>query len=103
MRYLGTASTTTGSHQRQTTFWATPNKSPLSDNTGSSRFVMIPLGDDKLPVDRVAAAKDSIWARAYAEFRNGIQYWSTDEEMGAIPVRNSDFDLMDPWSDLLGE
>ena len=64
---------------------------------------MIPLGDDKLPVDRVAAAKDSIWARAYAEFRNGIQYWSTDEEMGAIPVRNSDFDLMDPWSDLLGE
>ena len=40
-----------------------------SDITGSSRFVMIPLGDDKLPVARVAAAIDSIWARVYAEFR----------------------------------
>ena len=89
--------------QRRSTFWATTNKSPLSDNTGSSRFVMIPLGDDKLPVARVAAARDSIWARAYAEFRNGFQYWSTDEEMDAILARNSDFDLIDPWSDLLGE
>ena len=89
--------------QRRSTFWATTNKSPLSDNTGSSRFVMIPLGDDKLPVARVAAARDSIWVRAYAEFRNGFQYWSTDEEMDAILARNSDFDLIDPWSDLLGE
>ena len=64
---------------------------------------MIPLGDDRLPVGRVAAARDSIWARAYAEFRNGFQYWSTDEEMDAILARNSDFDLIDPWSDLLGE
>ena len=89
--------------QRRSVFWATTNKSPLTDNTGSTRFVMIPLGDDKLPVARVAAARDSIWARAYSEFRNGFQYWSTEKEMDAILARNSDFDLIDPWSDLIGD
>ena len=31
-------------------FFAKTNKSPLKDNTGSTRFVMIPVGDEKLPV-----------------------------------------------------
>ena len=82
---------------------AVPQLVWVNVKTGGSRFVMIPLGDAKLPVDRVAAARDSIWARAYAEFRNGFQYWSTDEEMDAILARNSDFDLIDPWSELLWE
>ncbi len=89
--------------QRRSVFWATTNKSPLTDNTGSTRFVMIQLGDDKLPVSRVLGARDAIWARAYAEFRSGLQYWSTDEEMDAILKRNADYDLVDPWSEILGD
>ena len=29
--------------------------------------------------------------------------WSTEKEMDAILARNSDFDLIDPWSDLIGD
>ncbi|MDC0260767.1 bifunctional DNA primase/polymerase [Synechococcus sp. AH-551-N17] len=89
--------------QRRSTFWATTNKSPLTDNTGSSRFVMIPLGSDKLPVSRVKAARDAIWARALREYRNGYRHWSTDEEMDEILARNSDYDLVDPWLEPLRE
>ena len=49
---------------RGSVFFATTNKSPLTDNTGSTRFVMIPAGDEKLPVQRIDEARDSIWARA---------------------------------------
>ena len=84
-------------------FFATTNKSPLTDNTGSTRFVMIPVGDEKLPVQRIAEARDAIWARALREFQNGLQTWSTDEEMDRILTRNSDYDLVDPWSDLIGD
>ena len=49
---------------RRSVFFATTNKSPLTDNTGSTRFVMIPAGDEKLPVQRIDEARDAIWARA---------------------------------------
>ena len=88
---------------RRSVFFATTNKSPLTDNTGSTRFVMIPVGDEKLPVQRIAEARDAIWARALREFQNGLQTWSTDEEMDRILTRNSDYDLVDPWSDLIGD
>ena len=64
---------------------------------------MIPVGDEKLPVQRIAEARDAIWARALREFQNGLQTWSTDEEMDRILTRNSDYDLVDPWSDLIGD
>ena len=64
---------------------------------------MIPVGDEKLPVQRIAEARDAIWARALREFQNGLQMWSTDEEMDRILTRNSDYDLVDPWSDLIGD
>ncbi len=86
---------------RRSVFWATTNKSPLTDNTGSTRFVMIPVGDEKLPVSRVAEARDAIWARALREYRRGFRYWSTDTEMDAILARNADYDLVDPWLDIL--
>ena len=87
---------------RRSVFWATTNKSPLSDSSGSTRFVMIPLGSTKLPIERVWQHRDSIWKRAYQEYRNHTQWYSTEEEMAEIISRNGDYDLVDPWSEPIG-
>ena len=86
---------------RRSVFWATSNKSPLTDNTGSTRFVLIPLSEQKLPLQRVADHRDAIWCRAYWEARNNFQSYSTEGEFHQIVLRNSDFNLEDPWSELL--
>ena len=85
--------------ERRCGFIATTNGSPLTDGTGSTRFVMIPLPDQMLPRERVALARDAIWARALREYRRGFQWWSTEAEMDAILARNAGFELLDPWTD----
>ena len=75
----------------------TSNTPPLNDSSGSTRFVCIPLPNKKLPIERVLNAFDSIWARAYKEFRKGFQCYSTDEEKISINERNSDFEYVDSW------
>jgi predicted P-loop ATPase len=69
----------------------------LNDPTGSTRFVCIPLTDKKLPFQRVANNRDSIWRRAYLEYKKGYQCYSTDQEMEEILCRNRDFEQVDPW------
>lgn len=87
---------------RRSVFFGTTNKSPLADNTGSSRFVMIPLPDRKLPIDRIWQFRESIWQRAYLEFRNHAQWFSSEDEMALIINRNEEFDLVDPWHAEIG-
>ena len=82
---------------RRSVFWGTSNTPPLNDSSGSTRFVCIPLPNKKLPIERVLNAFDSIWARAYKEFRKGFQCYSTDEEKISINERNSDFEYVDSW------
>lgn len=94
--------TGTESIPRRSVFFGTTNKSPLADNTGSSRFVMIPLPDRKLPVERIWQFRESIWQRAYLEYRNHAQWFSTEDEMAQIVNRNEEFDLVDPWHAEIG-
>ena len=82
---------------RRSIFWASSNAAPLNDPTGSTRFVCIPLTDKKLPFQRVANNRDSIWRRAYLEYKKGYQCYSTDQEMEEILCRNRDFEQVDPW------
>ena len=82
---------------RRSVFWGTSNTPPLNDSSGSTRFVCIPLPNKKLPIERVLNAFDSIWARAYKEYRKGFQCYSTDEEKISINERNSDFEYVDSW------
>ena len=82
---------------RRSVFWGTSNTPPLNDSSGSTRFVCIPIPNKKLPIERVTNAFDSIWARAYKEYRKGFQCYSTDKEMDSINERNSDFEYVDSW------
>tara|TARA_E500000331_G_scaffold340351_1_gene371575 strand:+ start:122 stop:1339 length:1218 start_codon:yes stop_codon:yes gene_type:complete len=82
---------------RRSIFWASSNAAPLNDPTGSTRFVCIPLPNKKLPFLRVANNRDSIWHRAYLEYKKGYQCYSTDQEMEEILYRNGDFEQVDPW------
>tara|TARA_R100000654_G_scaffold72257_1_gene103928 strand:- start:877 stop:2160 length:1284 start_codon:yes stop_codon:yes gene_type:complete len=82
---------------RRSVFWGTSNTPPLNDSSGSTRFVCIPLPNKKLPIERVKNAFDSIWIKAYWEYRKGLQCYSTEEEMILINDRNSDFEYVDSW------
>ena len=82
---------------RRSIFWASSNAAPLNDPTGSTRFVCIPLPNKKLPFLRVANNRDSIWYRAYLEYKKRYQCYSTDQEMEEILYRNGDFEQVDPW------
>ena len=88
---------------RRSVFWGTANKSPLVDRTGSSRFCLIPLSKEKLPVDRVRLDRDAFWARALIAYRQGFQFFSTDEEEAEIVARNSGYDIQDPWETPIGD
>ena len=66
---------------RRSVFWGTANRSPLVYRTGSTRFCLIPLADEKLPFARVALERDALWTRALAEYRSGFQSFSTDAEL----------------------
>jgi len=86
---------------RRSVFWGTANRSPLVDRTGSTRFCLIPLPGEKLPVDRVLLDRDAFWARALIAYRQGFQSFSTDEELDAIVSRNAGYDMPDPWEELI--
>jgi predicted P-loop ATPase len=86
---------------RRSVFWGTANRSPLVDRTGSTRFCLIPLPGEKLPVDRVLLDRDAFWARALIAYRQGFQSFSTDEELDEIISRNAGYDMPDPWEELI--
>jgi predicted P-loop ATPase len=86
---------------RRSIFWGTSNQPPLNDASGSTRFVCIPVQDVRPAIDRVLDLRDSIWQRAYLEYRNNYQCWSTEEEQNEINKRNSDFEFVDPWTETL--
>ncbi len=89
--------------ERRSVFWGTTNKSPLCDSSGSSRFVMIPLPNAKLPIDRVQLNRDQLWKRALVEYHKGFQWFSTEAEMDEILSRNAGYEMEDPWSEIVGD
>ena len=86
---------------RRSVFMGNSNGAPLRDPTGSTRFVCIPLPDQKLPFEHVSLLRDAIWKRALIAYREGLQWYSTDEEKEEINRRNSDYVQIDPWSNKL--
>jgi len=46
---------------------------------------------------------DASWRRATVAYREGFQWWRTDEGLSEIVCRNSGYDVPDPWEDLLRE
>jgi hypothetical protein len=87
-------------HKRRFVFWGSANRPPLRDSTGSTRFVIIPVPDQMLPLDWARQHRDALWARALEQYRSGVTWLRTDEqERQEVEARNADFIERDPWAD----
>jgi hypothetical protein len=87
-------------HPRRFVFWGSANRPPLRDSTGSTRFVIIPVPDQMLPLDWARQHRDALWARALEQYRSGVTWLRTDEqERQEVEARNADFIERDPWAD----
>jgi hypothetical protein len=87
-------------HPRRFVFWGSANRPPLRDSTGSTRFVIIPVPDQMLPLDWARQNRDALWARALQQYRSGVTWLRTDEqERQEVEARNADFIERDPWAD----
>lgn len=68
----------------------------LTDDTGSRRFWIIPVRS-RIPVDRLRADRDQLWAEALAAVEAGEAWW-LDEAVTEISERaNEDFAEVDSW------
>tara|TARA_B100000674_G_scaffold391648_1_gene335696 strand:- start:335 stop:544 length:210 start_codon:yes stop_codon:yes gene_type:complete len=63
---------------------------------GATRFRLIPFPKAKLPIDRVRLDRDAFWARALIAYRQGFQWFSTEEKEAEIVARNAGYDIQAP-------
>ena len=84
-------------HPRRFLFWGTSNGAALSDTTGNTRFVCIPV-KQAMPLDWAARHRDAIWSRAVEQYRAGASWQDCDQaERQAIADRNDNYQQEDPW------
>jgi hypothetical protein len=78
--------------RRYASFIGTTNNTlPLSDPTGSRRFICIMVEgniDFKSPINH-----DQLYAQAVSEINAGARYWFDDEETAKIMLQNDDFQM----------
>lgn len=74
----------------------TNRKQFLTDDTGSRRFWIIPVG---APIDRqmLADARDQLWAEAVCAYEAGESWWLTREADLEREAANEDFGEEDAW------
>ena len=68
----------------------------LRDPTGSRRFHVIETAR-KVNTELLASMRDQIWAEAYHHYRNGVQWWLTDEEEALRETANEAFQVEETW------
>lgn len=87
--------------RRYASFIATTNNpSPLSDETGSRRFICIMVKgriDYLTPVDY-----EQMYAQAVSEIGAGARFWFDDAETAVIMAQNEDFQLEDGLTTMVG-
>ncbi len=73
----------------------------LADFTGSRRWWIIEVGDEKIDTEKLAEMRDQLWAEAKALFQAGHQIWLDDEQDQVRGEVNTEFEAYDPYTDLL--
>lgn len=69
----------------------------LTDSTGNRRFW--PVSCKSIDLPKIERKRDQLWAEAVERFRNGEQWWLTDEE-AKLAVREQDLRMQsDAWED----
>lgn len=89
-------------YKRGFVFVGTTNQTEiLNDPTGNRRFWIIPVSVPKIPVEKVLMCRDRIWAAANLLYKSGYVYRLTDEQDEKRAELNKDYQVIDPWSDLI--
>ena len=83
---------------RQSIIVGTANGSDfLVDSTGNRRYWIIPVAHSKIDIQRLKQERDRIWSAAVKAYRNGEQWWLTDEEEKLSRANNQQFQIIDEW------
>ncbi|OUL33124.1 hypothetical protein BV372_17410 [Nostoc sp. T09] len=91
-------------YKRGFVFVGTTNQTEiLNDPSGDRRFWIIPVSKAKIPVEAVLFCRDKIWAAANALYKAGYPYMLTDEQEAQRADRNRDYQVIDPWMEIVEE
>ena len=83
---------------RQSIIVGTANGSDfLVDSTGNRRYWIILVAHSKIDIERLKEERDRIWSAALLAYRNGEQWWLTDEEEKLSQQNNQQFQIIDEW------
>ena len=85
---------------RTTVFFGTTNATEyLVDETGNRRF--LPLSTNEIDLNRLAAARDQLWAAAAHAYQTNEPYWLADET-ALIAAKQATARLeQDPWVEVI--
>lgn len=85
-------------HPRQAVFVATTNDDHyLKDTTGNRRFWPVKCG--RIDIAAIRDDRDQLWAEAMAMYRDGAQWWLTDEEGAVAEAEQEARREVDPWEE----
>lgn len=89
-------------HPRPCVFVGTSNEREiLHDPTGDRRFWIIPVTVEKIPLDKVRADRDRLWAAADALYKSGFKWWLDDKEDKVRQELNKEFRATTFWDEML--
>ena len=69
----------------------------LQDPTGNRRYWVIPIAVPRINIKQLKQERDGIWAAAIKAYRDGEQWWLTDEEEKLSSTNNQQFQIVDEW------
>jgi predicted P-loop ATPase len=89
---------------RQSIFVGTTNENEfLSDTTGNSRFLVIPIPRGwRIPLELVEAERDRFWAAVVSYYKAGEQWHLTPQEKEQQRRVNASFEEEDVWAESIG-
>lgn len=73
----------------------------LKDTTGNRRFWPVLVGN--IDIARLAADREQIWAEAVHLYKQGEQWWLTDDEEALARVEQEKRQEREPWADAIDE
>lgn len=83
--------------KRQSIIVGTTNEEAfLTDTTGNRRFWVIPV-KQKIDVKLLNSERDAIWGAAYKAWKDGEQWWLSDEDDDLNDELNKEHQMEDPW------
>jgi predicted P-loop ATPase len=86
---------------RSSSLFASTNKTELlNDSTGTRRFWVVEV-KQRIDLTQVCAMRDSIWYSALQSYKNGEQWYLTDEEDKEREEEAKQFTEVDPWVESL--